>query len=253
MKLLALDFDGVISDSAREAFLVALRTYHELHPSSSLPEPRQAPETEGLYARFVELMPLGNRAEDFAVALAALESGTELQDQAEYDRYFASQSATRLQQFHTRFYEHRHAWSDRDPEEWLSLMAPYPEIVDLLKRRGADTELAIATAKDRDSVEKLLVRYGLEDLFAKDRLLDKETGRDKRAHLEAIRERTGVPAAEILFVDDKLNHLDSVRALGVRTALAGWGYNGQREQMTAEGSGHIVLQLETVEDQLFGG
>jgi len=132
-------------------------------------------------------------------------------------------------------------------------MTPYPEIVDLLKRRAGDTKLAIATAKDRDSVEKLLARYGLESLFAPDQLLDKETGRDKRAHLEVIQARTGVPAEDILFVDDKLNHLESVRTLGVRTALAGWGYNGPREQISAEREGHLVLQLETVEDQLFGG
>ena len=36
MRLLALDFDGVISDSAPEAFLVALRTFDTLRPESGL-------------------------------------------------------------------------------------------------------------------------------------------------------------------------------------------------------------------------
>ena len=36
MRLLALDFDGVISDSAPEAFVVALRTFCELRPGSGL-------------------------------------------------------------------------------------------------------------------------------------------------------------------------------------------------------------------------
>ena len=34
LRLLALDFDGVIADSAPEAFVVALRTYCELRPEA---------------------------------------------------------------------------------------------------------------------------------------------------------------------------------------------------------------------------
>jgi hypothetical protein len=38
VRLLALDFDGVISDSAPEAFLVALRTWRMLRPERPLAE-----------------------------------------------------------------------------------------------------------------------------------------------------------------------------------------------------------------------
>ena len=92
MRLLALDFDGVISDSAPEAFVVALRTYLEQVPGSrfaggeSLPASGGAPplaavEGHPLYAGFLALMALGNRAEDYAVTLAALEQRAELSDQ----------------------------------------------------------------------------------------------------------------------------------------------------------------------------
>jgi hypothetical protein len=85
-RALALDFDGVISDSAPEAFVVALRTYVELHPESGLCErakrlsdgaapPPDAVLGDELYAGFLELMPLGNRAEDYAVILSALDGG----------------------------------------------------------------------------------------------------------------------------------------------------------------------------------
>ena len=252
VQLLALDFDGVISDSAEEAFLVAVRTYRELHSRCGLPELARASEARDLYLGFVELMPLGNRAEDFAVALSALDAGQRLENQEQYDLYFATQAPESLRRFHQRFYEQRHAWSERDPEGWLSLMAPYPEFVDLLRRRSEDVTLAIATAKDRDSVERLLVRYGLADLFPAEFLMDKEAGRDKGAHLQALRARAGVPPDEITFVDDKLNHLESVRGLGVRTALAGWGYNGRREREAAERTGHQVLTLEAAEGMLFG-
>jgi hypothetical protein len=54
------------------------------------------------------------------------------------------------------------------------------------------------------------------------------------------------------FLDDKVNHLDSVAALGVRCALSTWGYNGPREHRLARDHGHRVCSLDDVEAQLFG-
>ena len=88
MKVLALDFDGVISDSAAEAFVVALRTWAALEPDSALAaSPLAAPggaptradiEAAPPYPAFVEHMPLGNRAEDFGVVLAAIDQAVPL-------------------------------------------------------------------------------------------------------------------------------------------------------------------------------
>ncbi|MCP5066675.1 MAG: HAD family hydrolase [bacterium] len=251
MKLLALDFDGVISESAREAFVVALQSYRELRPESGLPGVTRASEAPELYASFVDRMPLGNRAEDFAVVLAALDAGVPLPDQPAYDAFFATLDVGELAAFHARFYEVRLAWAARDPEGWLSEMRPYPEILSVLRRRSRDVILAIATAKDRASVDRLLERYGIADLFPPERVLDKETGRNKRAHLQALASSTGVAMVDITFVDDKLNHLASVASLGVRCALASWGYNGEREVREARTQGHLVLHLEGLEAELF--
>jgi hypothetical protein len=52
-------------------------------------------------------------------------------------------------------------------------------------------------------------------------------------------------------VDDKLNHLEAVAPLGVRCALAAWGYNGPREHAAAAERGFLVCTLEDVEGKLF--
>lgn len=252
MKLLALDFDGVISDSAPEAFVVAVASYRDVWPGSRLPAVGAIDDAPALYRAFVEQMPLGNRAEDFAVVLRALEQDVALPDQPTYDAFFRTQDEAELLAFHEHFYEVRSAWAARDPEGWLDLMAPYPGFLEMLRRRRGDALLAIATAKDRASVERLLVRYGIEDLFPGERVLDKEAGRHKRAHLEALAGRHGLDPAELTFVDDKLNHLESVAGLGVRTALAAWGYNGPREHLAARRGGHLVLSLDDAEAILFG-
>ena len=80
---------------------------------------------------------------------------------------------------------------------------------------------------------------------------DKEAGPDKRRHLERLAETLNLPFPEMTFVDDKVNHLDAVAALGVRGALAGWGYNGPREHRLARECGYLLLSFENAETRLF--
>ena len=248
MKLLVLDFDGVISDSGREAFVVARRTYLALRPDSSLREGDDA----SLYAEFVEIMPLGNRAEDFGVALAAIEAGVALPDQAAYDAFHAAHDPAWLRAFHARFYQVRNAFARSDPAGWLALLRPYPDFLATLRRRAGSCRYAIATAKDRRSVRVLLREYGVADLFPDDLVLDKEAGVTKVAHHEHLARHCGVAYPEMTFVDDKVNHLDAVASLGVRCALSAWGYNGPRERRLARDHGHRICSLDDVESQLFG-
>jgi phosphoglycolate phosphatase-like HAD superfamily hydrolase len=248
VKLLSLDFDGVLSDSAREAFVVALRAWRALRPGS----PLGARDPASFHDAFLALMPLGNRAEDYAVTLAAIETGAVLPDQAAYDAFHASQDRDWLLAFHARFYAERTALSEEDPTGWRALLGPYPALLAILRRRAGTVRYAIATAKDRRSVEILLADYGVADLFEPDLVLDKETGVTKVAHHEHLARVTGIPFAETTFVDDKVNHLDAVGALGVRCVLAGWGYNGAREHRLARAHGHRVCGLDDFESAVFG-
>ncbi len=247
MKLLALDFDGVISDSAREAFAVATRTHADLSDDS----PFGGREGDAaLYDSFVALMPLGNRAEDYYAALEAIRREQDLPDQSAYDAFKASLDDAVQRDFHRRFYEVRAAWAERDPEGWRAAMAPYPGICETLRAMAAGVSLAIATAKDRGSVRKLLDAYAIADLFADDRVHDKDTGVHKHAHIQALAAATGLPAREITFVDDKVNHLHDVATTGARCALAGWGYNGAREHREARQAGFLVLTLPGLAEEL---
>jgi len=263
LRLLALDFDGVISDSAPESFAVALLTYTQLVESvrfgdrraalesGSLPAPGPLAE-DPLYISFIDLMPLGNRAEDFAISLCALETSRPISDQADYDAFRSELDENWLQAFHRRFYANRLALSRRDPSGWRRLMGPYPPFLEILRRRAGDAMLAIATSKDAKTVDALMRDYGIEALFPPERVLDKETGVHKDAHLRRLHERLGVAYDEMVFVDDKVNHLDRVAELGVCCALAAWGYNGEREVELAHQRGYRVCTLENAEEQLFG-
>jgi phosphoglycolate phosphatase-like HAD superfamily hydrolase len=261
---LVLDFDGVIFDSAPEAFLVARHTYAEVGPAvpsdRRLPAPadlsrasREGVLDDPLYRRFVGLVPLGNRAEDYAVMLSVVERGAPVEDQEDYDREKAKVPEAFQETFHARFYEVRTRFQEDAPERWRALQGPYPELVALLRPRASSVALAIATAKDRASVRRLLDDHGLGDLFPDERLTDKETGRSKTAHLRHLQASLGIPFEELTFVDDKVNHLDAVAPLGVQCVLAAWGYNGSREHQLARTRGYVVCSLEDAERLLFGG
>jgi phosphoglycolate phosphatase-like HAD superfamily hydrolase len=250
VKVLALDFDGVICDSAGEAFRVTAETFAAEFPEQPLPP--GAGQDAALFARFLEAMPLGNRAEDYAVLLAAIVRGVPLPDQAAYDAFRASLAPERLRAFHKRFYRVRAAWAERDPSGWLAQMRPYPGFCELLRRRAGDVRLAIATAKDRGSVRRLLASYGVADLFPDGFVLDKEAGEKKRDHVAKLAAATGCAFPEVTFVDDKVNHLEDVAALGARCVLATWGYNGARERRIAEAHGFLVCGLADFEAKVFG-
>jgi len=249
VKVLALDFDGVICDSAREAFIVAVRAFAEIFPEHPLGA--GAERDEALFAGFVDAMALGNRAEDYAVTLVALATRRPLPDQAAYDAFHASLARERLRAFHERFYPVRASWADRDRAGWLAHLAPYPGVCALLRRRAGDVRLAIATAKDRRSVREVLAASGVDDLFPDGFVLDKETGERKRSHVEQLVARVGCAPAEVTFVDDKLNHLEDVAALGARCVLAAWGYNGERERRRAAALGFLVCGLDDFERRVF--
>jgi phosphoglycolate phosphatase-like HAD superfamily hydrolase len=261
---LALDFDGVICNSLREVLVVALEAYERIADDPRLVQEVRTRrggrswfdypiEDDPVFAPFVELLPLGNRAEDFGIACLAIESGRVPSTQHEYDALFDTVEEGWRRLYHDLFYDQRERLRDADLEGWMALHRDYPPITELLQRRSGDVELAIATAKDGRSVRLVLDRFGLGSLFPPDRLLDKDLGRSKAVHLQELAGRLAVDPDSITFVDDKVNHLVSVAPLGVRPVLAEWGYNGDRERRIAADHGFSIATLDTVEAILFDG
>jgi phosphoglycolate phosphatase-like HAD superfamily hydrolase len=264
MKVLALDFDGVVCDSLREVFATALATYETLEPGSPLIARLRARHDDGRWhsldliddpvmVSFEAMMPLGNRAEDFGVSLRASDSFLELTDQGAYDAFYSTIDSEWMATFHRVFYQQRETARAFDSHGWTELHRSYPPFIELLRRRAGDASLALATAKDRRSAELLLQHLGVDDLFSPELVLDKETGVSKTAHLTAVRERLDLPFEDITFVDDKVNHLEAVSPLGVRPVLAGWGFNTPREHELAQRKGFPVANFHDAETVLYGG
>ena len=264
MHVLALDFDGVICDSSREVFVTAVDTYAVQEPSSPLNASLRLLRDDALgggdrfrddpiYDIFLDLLPLGNRAEDFGVTLKAIEQSAFIPHQEAYDGFYNGLESAWRDQFHRRFYEARNRLRNTDLGGWLRLHLPYPGLAEMLSRHRTTSRLAVATAKDSRSVELLLGVLGLAEMFDSDLTLDKQTGVEKTHHLRALHQRTGADFERITFVDDKVNHLATVSRLGVRGVLAAWGFNSPREHALAKDLGFDVARLEDAESILFKG
>jgi len=264
MKVLALDFDGVVCDSVRECFATALAAYEAMTPDSPLIGRIRSRCGEGRWhsldlmgdpvaASFENMMPLGNRAEDFGISLAASENFLELMDQSAYDTFASTVDPSWIDAFHAEFYEQRAAARAFDHHGWLDLHAPYPFFSEILRRRSVDTTVALATAKDRRSAGILLEHLGLGGIVAPELILDKETGVTKTAHLTELSNRLRFDFADITFVDDKVNHLQATAGLGIRPVLAGWGFNTPREHELARRLGFAIANIDNAETVLFGG
>ncbi len=254
MGILALDFDGVVCDSMREVVAVATQAYLRLEPDASVVRDlAQRGEDDPRFRTFRRLVPLGNRAEDFGIALAAVQNGITIDTQEEYDHYRRAFDRHWIDIYHKVFYRCRRELIDASPERWLALHRPFTSFLELLDAHASGHTYAIATSKDGASVRRLLEHFGVRDLFRSELIFDKDTGVTKAAHLQALSGQLGCPMASITFVDDKLNHLEKVRSLGVHPVLATWGYNTPREHRLARERGIPIATLTTAEAELFGG
>ena len=254
--ILVFDFDGVISNSVHDSFRTAVNTYRAFRQGHRLPVDRALESAEDtfrfeqehpeVFDAFNRLLPLGNHAKDYCVILTALDRNEagRIQDQEDFDAFKQSVPADEQNAYYRLFYEIREALQKKDIEEWARLLPIFPGVAEALRILKDRCILAIATSKDRISVDVQLEKYGIADCFQPENILDKEAGESKRNHLTRLRERHGVPFHSLHFIDDKVLHLVSVKSLGVQGYLALWGFNTPREHTVAKKEGFRLLRLE---------
>jgi phosphoglycolate phosphatase-like HAD superfamily hydrolase len=240
-QVLALDFDGVIWDSAPECFEVGWRAYQQLFGSDmSGPLNRR---------RFLAGRPLARTGHDFFIILRLLETRPDgdlatfpLADFAALRQQLAEEAA----RFNTLFYTLRAHYRDQDFQDWASWQSPYPAMIGLLDRWDSRFQgVALATTKDEASAHALLKSAGRDwPVFGREFSLEKDL------QIAGIAHRFGVEAAEILFVDDLLENLQQVAPTGAQTAMASWGYNTAESRQDAQNLGYPVVDVNGLENLL---
>jgi len=232
MNLLALDFDGVLCDSARETGITGWKAAGTLWEDMAEPLP-PAP----LLDAFCRARPVIETGYEAIIMMRLLKDGADPEELLEsfHQRLGKSIANPRMDASDLKllYGTVRDRWIRDDPQEWLSLSPLYPGTAETLNALPPATSCYIVTTKQERFVQRLLehngVRFPGEQIFGLDRGMTKET---------VLRRLMGRhPGRRVHLVEDRLPTLRRLLAkpdlAEVRLHLACWGYNTEAEQREA--------------------
>ena len=211
--IVCLDFDGVIVDSIKECLTVSKKAF--------LSGPFEEGDVDRLFYEYRFLVRPAYQYGFLIAAIAdALDNGEEEQlIESKFLLLDAEASAEQKQQCANRFFKAREDLR-QDEQKWIDLH----QLTDFGKSLvGSElTDHCIVTTKDKKSVEMLSHAYDLRiaDVYSKE---DFDRTNSKGEILTGILDHSDYLAA--VFVDDSIEHLDSVQDQRVKCYFANWGYD----------------------------
>lgn len=236
--MLILDFDGVICDALTECALVTWLGIHRPPPGTRISAHAQA-MPRNFVERFRAIRDYSRGLEHFMTAHRPMAAA--VRDQAHFDRMFGIFSAEYVGEFVASASAARARCREEEPEFWLDLHTLYPGVAALLRRHAG--RVCIVTAKDEESVRRILRRHGLEDTVLE---VVGETTR-KAAAVRGLMDRHDAAVADTVFVDDNLTNALQVRTTGAHVWWAWWGYHTPEHEREAARSGLPVLRLDDLD------
>ena len=248
--ILALDFDGVICDSARECLVSSYAAFAAAKGLEFVPELAQVPERFRL--EFFRIRPFVRDGEDYLKSLYFIDRELSIQSQEDFDGG-ASELLAEISAFYgvegdreleAHFQRSRTLVRERDDGAWMDMNPLYRGMADALAVRQSDLDsVYVTTSKPTGPASAILKHNGAgipeERVLGKDKVT-KTTG--KNGHMARVKELTAVPWERIHLVDDQVSHLKAASALGVKCYLASWGYNTPQQWKEAKAEGIEVLQ-----------
>lgn len=219
----ALDFDGVICDSAIETSITGWKVAQQIWedmPADSAPKPlinafrqiRPYLETGYEAILIMRLLYLGLSAEEFI---------------ADYDKHIKALIHTdnlEINQLKQLFGETRDQWISHDAKEWIRMNPLFTGIAEKLKSLGNRTWYIITTKQER-FVEAIL--HANQISIDKTRIFGMDRQMSKQQTLLLLQQQH--PNQAIIFIEDRLPTLKGIAknaSLQVMTLqLVDWGYN----------------------------
>lgn len=235
----ALDFDGVICDSAIETALTGWKAASGIWRDM----PEAAPHA--IVEQFREVRPIIETGYEAILIIRLLYLGKSTA--AIYANYAAKVQAM-LDDIHLSvddlkklFGETRDNWIANDRAEWIAKNPLYPGVAEKLRQLGQQHTWYVITTKQERFVKKILNANDIE--LAGERIFGLDRNMSKPEVLKGLKVQH--PGQPIYFVEDRLPSLHKVQKLpelaDVKLLFALWGYNlAEDHAMAAQQA--IVLQ-----------
>lgn len=232
--VLALDFDGVLCDSAAETSVAAWRAGSQVWPAWQGPEP--PPE---YLTRFLNLRPVIETGYQAILLMHLISTG--LDDESIELQFpqlctcLLEETKHSTEELARLFGKARDTWMDLDLDDWLSRHRFYPGVVETLATRMKTHPVFILTTKQERFVRILLHSRGI--CLPTDHIFGFDTAKSKEDVLEEFSRRPEFQDARLHFVEDRLQTLRRVAGRSslrhVLLYLVDWGYNTPREREEA--------------------
>jgi phosphoglycolate phosphatase-like HAD superfamily hydrolase len=228
--LYALDFDGVICDSAVETGLTGWKVAIQLWPDM----PTEMPEDIQIGFRDVRpVMETGFEAILIVRLLFEGQSAESIRSSfADALEHILNRDQLAIDDLKSRFGETRDAWIKDNLADWIAMNPLFNGIADKI-RSIAPQDCVIITTKQERFVHEIFAAHDLslpaEQVYGLDRKLSKQTILSNLLSNE--------PNQRILFVEDRLptliNVINDPRLDEVELYFADWGYNTSEDKLNA--------------------
>lgn len=213
--MIILDFDGVLFDSAWEAYEVGHLTVFGV---------RHGPADLSRWDLFRALRWKILAAWQYKPVFDSIRFGETLsQAEIRLENSRNSGFSAEDKEFESMFFECRKAWIERSREEWQRLSRPMPfffAIRPLIEKHPE--HFAIVSTRNEESIREMLQRFIHIDRLKIFGSAEFQANEESKA--ATIRKLVN-PETISLFVDDGEDHLLATEGIpGLHTFLAGWGY-----------------------------
>ena len=238
----ALDFDGVLCDSAAETGVTAWRAGGQIWPQWQGPEPPSK-----YLSRFIELRPVIETGYEAILLMRLIYAGADddtlgLEFRELCSRVLEEMDYSPAELVHL-FAQARDAWIDSDRDDWLSRHRFYPEVIEAFATKVETDPVFILTTKHERFVRELLHSLGIRmppgHIYGLDAL------KSKQDVLEQLSQRSEFHNARLHFVEDRLATLIRVAQMSrlrhILLYLADWGYNTARDREKARAVPRITI------------
>lgn len=241
-RVYALDFDGVLCDSATELAHSAWKCCQTLWSDMV-----DVVLSETLVQQFRQIRPLLETGHESIMMMRLLHQGINVDDfYAAHEQLITTlvvQESLDLAYLKRYYSDVRDQWIRDDLSEWLSKSPLFEGIAEKLAKL-ADQTWYIVTTKQARFVQYILRSHGIniadECVFGLERQLSKQ---------QVLQQLCGKhPQCSFVFVEDRLPTLlgvqDNPALKQVTLQLVDWGYNTVSDRLIAQQYGIAVIQLD---------
>jgi len=218
-KYFVFDFDGVVCDSTDECMITSWNAWEAWNSRSKFRTTvKEFTEKDKRDFRSLRLRVRG--AGEYYILRRALEESLSINTQDEYD-ILEKKWIKNLTPFKEIFFRMRHQLRENDLQHWIDLHPVYEDVIKVISHLNKKNMLFIATMKDAESVNLILIKNGLE--LSSTKLLDQEVLKTKLHAMDIFREQYGCDKQEMIFIDDNVTHLIDVTEASYPIYLSTWG------------------------------